>query len=188
MHYFLVLPKLLQSPSVLDEAGSGGRANVLELFGQLPEHIVLHSKATLEILLRAYYLRHGFDYLDSYLIALLMETCLAAIGNIKAHNGKEELLALQSTVILLAKGIYEQGRNLFLGQVVYQLVEGRMRSEEAEMLKRFVKHEPAGDNSDAGLQLVQMDWPVDIHSMADDPESKRLGDLVKQLKESSVTS
>lgn len=33
---------------------------------------------------------------------------------------------------------------------------------------------------------AQMQWPVDIHSMADDPESKRLGALVREIKDISL--
>lgn len=186
MHYFQVLVKLLQSPSLSDGEGLEKRANLVNLFGQLPHQIVLHAKGSLEILLRAYYLRHGFDYLDTYLVSLLLETCLVAIDEIRAPHRKDDISALQSTIILLAKGIYEQGQSFFLGQLVLQLIAGKMRPEDLEMLKHFITDDSVGSNKALRLEQVQMEWPVDIQSMADNPESKRLGHLMRQLKETSL--
>lgn len=124
----------------------------MNLFGQLPNEIVLHAKASLEILLRAYYLRHGFDYMDSYLIALLMETCLTAIVDSQTRQRDKDLPGLQSTIILHAKGIHEQGRSLFLGKLILQLVRGKMRSADIEMLKFFIKDDLVNENEVSGMK------------------------------------
>lgn len=187
MHYYQVVNKLLQSPTLACEENLDIRSNLIKLFGQLPMELVLNAQASLEILLRAYYLRHGFDYLDAYLVAVLMESCLAAIISINQESRKADAAALQSSIILLAKGIHEQGQNLFLGQLVFQLVEGKMRPQEVEMMKYFIRHDPEAMSNTFAMSQIQMEWPVDVHSVEDDPDVKRLGDLVQQLKTSSRT-
>ena len=182
MHYFQVLLRLLQTPSILDV---GSETALTDSFGYNVREIIAHSKTSFETLLRAYYLRHSFEWLDSYLVSLLMEVCLMTIGDINARHD-ENLLALQSTVILLAKGIFEQGQSMFLGQLVFQLVRERMRMEDLEALQRFIVIEPLQETQSTALRLIQMEWPVEITSMEDNPESKRLGDLVQKLSETSL--
>lgn len=48
MHYFQVLLRLLQAPSVLAEEGSEMDASLTTLFGESPQQLVSHSKVCLE--------------------------------------------------------------------------------------------------------------------------------------------
>ncbi|KAF4993698.1 hypothetical protein FDECE_13338 [Fusarium decemcellulare] len=174
--------QLLQHPNLLTEEGSGARLDARHLFHQEPLQIAAHARTSLETLLRLYYLRHGFECLDTYLVALLVEVCTGVIDDMKSPHSHEELITLRSTVILLAKGIYEQGQSFFLGKLVFQLVRSKMSPTDLSVLERFVKMEPTREDETKALRQVQMDWPVEITSMEDDPESKSLGNLVKGLQ------
>ncbi|KAM0414562.1 hypothetical protein ACHAPT_013596 [Fusarium lateritium] len=112
-----------------------------------------------------------------------MEVCTGAIDDMKSRRSNKKVTTLRSTVILLAKGIYEQGQSFFLGNLVFQLVRSKMSLEDLTAVERFVKIEPTREGEAMALQQVQMDWPVDITSMEGDPESKSLGKLVKKLEE-----
>ncbi|KAJ3538441.1 hypothetical protein NM208_g5904 [Fusarium decemcellulare] len=182
MHYFQIISRLLQHPNLLAEEGLGARLDARHLFHQEPSQVVAHARASLETLLRLYYLRHGFECLDTYLVSLLVEVCTGVIDDMKSPQSHEELTTLRSTVILLAKGIYEQGQSFFLGKLVFQLVRSKMSPIDLSVLERFVKMEPTREDEAKALQQVQMDWPVEITSMEDDPETKSLGNLVKGLQ------
>ncbi|KAF4466393.1 Zn(2)-C6 fungal-type DNA-binding domain [Fusarium albosuccineum] len=174
--------QLLQHPNLLAEEGSGARLDARHLFHQEPLQIAAHARTSLETLLRLYYLRHGFECLDTYLVSLLIDICSGVIDEMKLPHNHEELTALRSTVILLAKGIYEQGQSFFLGKLIFQLVRSKMSPTDLSVLERFVKMEPTREDEVKALRQVQMDWPVEITSMKDDPESKSLGNFVKSLQ------
>ncbi|EFY95734.2 Zn(2)-Cys(6) zinc finger domain protein [Metarhizium robertsii] len=188
MHYFQILLRLFQSPSLINEPGSEADAAVVNLFGQPPQELLSYAKASLETLLRAYYLRHGFEWLDTYLLSLMLDVAFIAIEEMKVQGSDADLSALRSTIILLAKGIYEQGQNLFLGKLVFNVVRGKMRSEDLDTLGQLARIEKIGEKEAIGLQQAQMEWPVQITSMADDPGSKKIGDLSKKLMETSLES
>lgn len=157
-----------------------------EGLGAPPKTVIAYLEASFETLLRAYYLRHGFEYLDSYLIALLMEVCLASITEMAAHKNHDDLVAYKSTVILLARGIHQQGQSLFLGKMVYHLIKGKLGSAELAELERCLKTENMTEIQSAGLAQVQMEWPVDIVSMSDNPETRRLRNLIKEFQSASI--
>ncbi|KFG80621.1 putative zinc finger protein [Metarhizium anisopliae] len=188
MHYFQILLRLFQSPSLINEPGSEADAAVVNLFGQPPQELLSYAKVSLETLLRAYYLRHGFEWLDTYLLSLMLDVAFIAIEEMKVQGSDADLSALRSTIILLAKGIYEQGQNLFLGKLVFNVVRGKMRSEDLDTLGQLARIEKIGEKEAMGLQQAQMEWPVQITSMADDPGSKKIGDLSKKLMETSLES
>jgi|SRR3569833_600804 len=187
MHYFQVQLRLLQTPTLFAQ-GEGPESDTPTqgLFGQPIETLVLHLKASLETLLRVYYLRHGFEWLDTFLVALLALRCLQAMDEMHAHGDTDDGPDLRSTVVLLAKGIYEQGQSFFLGQMMFQLVRDKMRPEDLVTFERFVKVEPVTETQASAFKQVQMEWPVQIVSIADDPELKRLGDVLKQIREVSL--
>ncbi|KAM5360090.1 hypothetical protein ACJZ2D_014001 [Fusarium nematophilum] len=182
MHYFQIIYRLLQNPRVLAEEGSEVCGDARGLFHLPPPQIAAHARTSLETLLRLYYLRHGFEYLDTYLVSLLVEVCTGTIDDMKSPRSHEELTNLRSTVILLAKGIYEQGQSFFLGKLVFQLVRSKMSPEDLRVLERFISIEPMREDEAMALQQVQMDWPVEITNMEDNPGSKSLGNLVKKLE------
>lgn len=186
MHYFQIITRLLRTPSILGESGSEHQVAMANLFGQPPQQILANAMASLETLLRAYYLRHGFEWLDTYLVSVLMEMCLISIDRLEDDAASGDVSALRSSIILFAKGIYEQGQNFFLGKLVFQLVQAKMRQEDLEMLGQVARLETLEERQTFGLKQVQMEWPVDITSMADDPRKKKLGDMINQLGGTSL--
>lgn len=115
-----------------------------------------------------------------------MEACNTAMESVEAWGDGSRLASLQSTIILLANSVYEQGQSFFLGHLVLQVIKSRMSSDDLNML-RFVKVE-LGESQMAALKTIQMDWPVGVTSIAENPQPKALGRLVKSLRNTSLDS
>ena len=69
---------------------------------------------------------------------------------------------------------------------MFYVVAGRLRPEDFDALKHYVKIEDSWEVQDRHLKEVQSEWPITIVSVSDNPEAKRLGDLVEQYKEASI--
>lgn len=106
--------------------------------------------------------------------------------DIMKPGNSEKLLDLRSTILLFAKGIYEQGQSFFVAQLLFELVRGKMRPQDVKTLERYVKFTPMRETQLSALKQIQMEWPVEIVSIADNPKSKGLSLLVKQFGRVSV--
>lgn len=186
MHYCRVLLLLLESLGSVEETDSHPATGWPAFFDQSPRQIVSDLKASLETLLRAYYLRHGFEWLDTFLLSFLAAYSFMSIDELPVAQGPADLLALRSTLILLAKGLYEQSQSFYLGHIVFRLVAGRLRSEDLDTLKHYVKFEDSWEERDQRLKEVQSEWPVSIVSVSDNPEAKRVAVLVERYRELSM--
>lgn len=182
MHYFQILQRLLQCPCLDDTHPSPEQAAAVNMLGQPPQQMVRESRINLEILLRAYYLRHGFEWLDSYLISVLLDCYVSAVTEMQQHVGKQDVQEYRSTILLMAKGIYEQGQSAFLAQLVFHIAKNKLCAQDMSTLQRFVILEPIGEIQAASHHHVQMDWPVEVISMLDDPKSKSMQRLINDLK------
>jgi hypothetical protein len=109
-----------------------------------------------------------------------------AIHDMNASSSHENTTALQSSIVLFAKGVYDQGQSFFVGQLMFELVRKKLRLEDFELLKRFIKIEPIQEIQTSGLAQVQMEWPVEIISVTENPDAKRINSLVKKFKEASL--
>ena len=90
---------------------------------------------SLQTLVRLYYMRHGFEAMDLFIVIALMLTgydCIDAIGE---RTPPHELEALRSTLVLVAQGLYCQRRNHYLAEALSRVIRGRMRPQEAALLR-----------------------------------------------------
>ncbi|KAI5465269.1 hypothetical protein BGZ63DRAFT_436822 [Mariannaea sp. PMI_226] len=100
-----------------------------------PHQIVADAKKHLQTLVRLYYLRHGFEAMDLFIVIPLMlagSDCIDAIG---AKTPAKKLETLRSTLLLVAKGLYNQRRNHYLAEALYRVIRGRMRPLEVALLR-----------------------------------------------------
>jgi hypothetical protein len=120
----------------------------------------------LETVLRLYYLRHGFVRGDSFLghpLNLLALTSLRQLLNTtttttSSFPSNPDLATTRATLILAAKGIYDQGRNYFINHAVLRLIKQKMGEVEREMLGRVIgesAREEEGGHGHGGV------WDVD---------------------------
>ncbi len=75
------------------------------------DHIrnVLANEATahLETLIRLYFLRHGFESFDPFLVHPLNVLGFSALNRFNASPAASDVDAIRSTIVLAAKGMYD---------------------------------------------------------------------------------
>ncbi|KAM0211466.1 hypothetical protein ACHAQD_010259 [Fusarium lateritium] len=154
-----------------------------ELLGLLQPLAAVESSELASRTFTDLYLRHGFEYLDTYLLAFLNTCVFMSIEDIDGHSNPDNILEVRSTIILLCSGIYYQSNSLFLGQLLFRLVRSRIRAEDLEVLRHFAKFDDAILTAqEKHLWQAKSEWPVDIVSNVDDPDAKRLSLVLKQYK------
>lgn len=145
-----------------------------------PQQIVADAKRFIQTLIRLYYLRHGFEAMDLFIVIPLILAgydCLDAIGD---ETPAEELETLRSTLLLVAKGLYNQRHNHYLAEALYRVIRGRMRAREAALLREAMslpEDEPSGRAE--MVQAVRSHWPVSVVRRAEDMDGRMLGKLVE---------
>ncbi|KAK1247711.1 hypothetical protein MKX07_000599 [Trichoderma sp. CBMAI-0711] len=145
-----------------------------------PKEIVAESKRQTQTLIRLYYLRHGYDAMDLFLVVPLMlaaSDCLEAID--RGTTGRD-LEVLRSTLILVAKGLYNQRRNHYLAEALFRVIRGRMRPSEVALLKDTMSlDEREWDERRDMVQAVRSQWPVSVVKKKEDLDSHLLTNLVE---------
>lgn len=150
--------------------------------GESQRQIVSDSTKCLQTLVRLYYLRHGFDAMDLFIVIPLVLAGFKCIDAISDQTPQPELEDLRSTLVLVAKGLYSQRRNHYLAEALYRVVRGRMRPQEVALLKETVDPGDDDDGKTAGrqamVQTVRSHWPVSIVRKDEDVEEYVLKNLV----------
>ncbi|PVH97901.1 hypothetical protein DM02DRAFT_630684 [Periconia macrospinosa] len=148
-----------------------------------PQQIVTDAKKRLQTLVRLYYLRHGFEATDLYLvIPLIIEAsqCMDAIENVDEHMPAHKLEALRSTLILVAKGLHSQRRNLYLAEALFRVVRGRMRPAEVALFRGLLNvDERIADEKPDMAQEIRSHWPVSIVKKKEDINVLMLNNLLE---------
>ncbi|KAK7980988.1 hypothetical protein PG989_013445 [Apiospora arundinis] len=155
-----------------------------------PELIVAKSKACFETLVRIYYLRHGFESCDTTLLQFLPMLAFSTLSDLRAADSKEldpeKRKSLISTLVLCAKGIWEQGRNYYGSEAVFHLLQGSLRPEDAdlsEILKReVVSCDDEDDRMAIMIREVRSQWPIGVYSATKEPIDHSLHEFIRWLE------
>lgn len=153
MHYNHILIDLFTP--VLSYTGSDGVQ-----FAETPHDICSRAAAHLETLVRLYYLRHGFDAFDCFLLHFLGFLNHMTMRAIEASTDAETLESHRSTLMLLMKGIHGQSRCHFVGKAILRLQASLMRPEDVELLKHFVEIEENQVIYGPLEHVIHTDWPA----------------------------
>lgn len=144
--------------------------------------IISDASKCLQTLVRLYYLRHGFDAMDLFIVIPLVLAGFKCIDAINDDTPSPKLQDLRSTLVLVAKGLYSQRRNHYLAEALYRVVRGRMRPQEVALLKETVDLGEDDAEGAAGrqamAQAVRSHWPVSIVGKGEDVDSYLLTNLV----------
>ncbi|KAG5656585.1 hypothetical protein KAF25_000172 [Fusarium avenaceum] len=144
------------------------------------------AKVRLETLLRLYYLRHGYESYDIFMVSVLS---FLGFIHIKALKGAEaiEVESRRSAVVLTAQGLRDQSRNCYVAGLVFRVMKGNMGVEGQSLLGE-IEDLPEEDEEEKLLvaEQVQASWPIDIERIDIAPEKQRLGNLVKRINELRV--
>jgi hypothetical protein len=149
--------------------------------GLEPRDIVLAAEPDINVLLRLYYHRHGFQCADSWLTSPLAKIGFASLQSITDQTTLEDLEYYRSSLFLALKGLYEQGLNYYVTQTIYHIVRSQVRPEEARLLLGSEDLESVLDESPGLVGEVESVWVPQIINISDDPASQRLSDLTKQF-------
>lgn len=161
-----------------------------------PLEIVSHANYRIETLIRLNYLRHGFGYYDPFLLTLLITISFGTQAALEAaksspssrdpsHASVEEI---RSTLILCAKGLYDQGHNYYVGQVLFRLFLGRTSAAEVELLKAFMPSSHLERDQGLPPERVRSEWPLPIIKIDEDPRTSKLETLVKEYQRLALDS
>ena len=144
------------------------------------------SKICLETVVRLYYLRHGFERADVFLVQSLAVLAYISVGQIdflasSKSSSVEDIEAAQSTLVLAAKGLHDQGRNYYVHHTVFHLILNSMRSQEVSIMHRFTNVEVEDIVADQlRAKHISAQYPIKVLNIRDDPEQKRLDNLVNE--------
>lgn len=162
--------------------------NLFEPFTQMgyvhaeanPSTIVSHSKACLETLMRIYYLRHGFESLDNTLVHPLHLLGFSALRDISSvEKGSSTYEAIRSTLVLCAKGLWEQGRNHYVAEVVFRLFKHCLSIDDVLLVEEIIEVEESDSRLGHMVQEIRSLWPIGIFSMADEGGDRTLNHFIR---------
>ncbi|KAI1842379.1 hypothetical protein JX266_011420 [Neoarthrinium moseri] len=152
-----------------------------------PHQIVAEATKYIQTLVRLYYLRHGFESMDLFIVIPLVLAgfeCIEAIGE---ETPVPKLEALRSTLMLIATGLYSQRRNHHLAQALFRVIRGRMRPHEAAILRGILNLEKTDAEEDkAPMQTVRSHWPVKVVKKEEELDSVILANLVENYAHMNV--
>ncbi|KAF5549290.1 nitrogen assimilation transcription factor nit-4 [Fusarium mexicanum] len=147
-----------------------------------PQLIVADSKKNMQTLVRLYYLRHGFEAMDLFIVIPLMVIGYDSINAIKEETSTEEIELLRSTLILIAQGLYYQRKNHYLAQALFRVIRGKMRSQEIGLLKSSMALDRYETDPEPEMAVVvRSHWPVSVVKKHEDVESHILTNLVESF-------
>ncbi|KAJ8129557.1 hypothetical protein O1611_g4074 [Lasiodiplodia mahajangana] len=144
-----------------------------------PQQIVADAAKYLQTLVRLYYLRHGFDAMDLYIVIPLVHAGFECINAINNETPAAELEVLRSTLILVAQGLHSQRHNHYLAEALFRVIRGRMRSQEVSLLRKTTTFNDAElEKREAVIHNVRSHWPVGVVKK-EEMDDHILGNLVE---------
>ncbi|KAK4231734.1 hypothetical protein QBC38DRAFT_203026 [Podospora fimiseda] len=187
MHYSHVITDLLKP--TLGQNWSDGESPPKSL-DETHAEVMLN----LETLVRLYYLRHGFESADSFLVHFLGNLGFISRAAIEQESDASSLESHRSTEILLVKGMNELGRAYYVAKAVMRLQASFMSPEEVELVKRFVDVEAEKIVYGPLEQALYSDWPVYEIGYEARVEQKRQGrsfgtlaNMISSPREASIS-
>jgi hypothetical protein len=186
MQYHNYIMNLLEDPIATMLSAAKQAALVSRVFDHPPQEVLEASRHSYETLVRIYYLRHGFQALDCFIVQILAVLALSTQSRIKAGTHTVPLEMLQSTLVLAVIGLADQSHSFYTSQMVLAAVRNGMGQREIELVDRYMqqgrakeKHPPQGSS---GRYL----WPINFGSITADREARRLGKLLEGTTNSEV--
>jgi hypothetical protein len=168
MEYCLVLinlfgPWMTGSDSTVKVDGDG---RTIQQIGRL-------ARARLETLIRLYYLRHSFDALDVVLVMFLLLSRSISVRVLASAEGADTGTDCDpgqgrgqgqgrdaSTFLLCAKGLHDQGRNQYLGTLMFNMLSGLVDPKNEALMGNLASIRAEFKGTEVRTEYVHMEWPV----------------------------
>lgn len=154
--------------------------------GQKPRELLSSSKRSFETVIRLYYLRHGFEALDYFMVQYLSMLAFMAHGAIHVNMQRTTLQTLQSTIILAVMGLRDQSASFYTGRMVFKAVRSGMRPEEIELIDRFTAQGRPIENQPPLGWRAMSSWGLDFGSISADRAASNLGKLFEEATVSEL--
>jgi hypothetical protein len=147
-----------------------------------PMQIVTEAKYYIQTLIQLYYLRHGFEAMDLFIVIPLILMSYEALDSINNSTAPDELEHLRSMLLLGAKGLYLQRRNHYLSEALYRVVRSRMGKEEIKLLKFAVDLDDGEPEAKKALvQSIRSQWPISVAKRKEEVDEHKLKNLVERI-------
>jgi hypothetical protein len=125
--------------------------------------------------------------MDLFIVIPLMLLGYECIDVMDAVQERNELEVLQSTLILIAQGLYTQRRNHYLAEALFRVLRGRMRPQERALLGNLINVDKDGpENSQDMVQAVRSHWPVSVVKKKEEVDRHILTNLVQTYVQSNT--
>ncbi|KAF5571266.1 C6 transcription factor [Fusarium phyllophilum] len=182
LHYFNVVINLLEPFVTVETQGLDPESVARDT----ANHVVADAKMRFETVSRLYYLRHGFEAYDPLVLQfhiLLGFMTLSTISSGKERS-PEATKALQSTLVLALKGLRDQANASYLAVTTFRLLEGMVKQRDTRLLQGLADVVQEKESVKALIAShVKSQFPINVVSMTEDPEQRRVGALVTAYKE-----
>lgn len=140
-----------------------GLINLLEPWASAPSgsddaaQTVSTSRARLESLVRLYYVRHGFGGPD---VLLLLYLLILGSISLKSLTATKRSPGAFCTLYLCARGLSDQGKNNYLGTLMFRVLVGLTSSADACLQSELARIQTEATGADVLLEHVDPEWPV----------------------------
>ncbi|KAK4216540.1 hypothetical protein QBC37DRAFT_86806 [Rhypophila decipiens] len=182
MYYNLILVNILR-PVVHDRVDGGDLSPfhwpLLPSHRSSPRDAYLDAKIHFDTALRLYYLRHGFEVPDSFIGQFLSSLTRLTVDAINEDPTSPFVEDWRSTVLLTAKGVYEQSKSVYVMRALLQIQIGLMTPRDVERLKHFARIEKAQEIHAPLEEPIHSNWPTYIvgHEHGAENLTRQLGNL-----------
>ncbi|KAJ0330169.1 hypothetical protein COL922a_012466, partial [Colletotrichum nupharicola] len=151
------------------------------------QKVVAGAKKYLQTLIRLYYLRHGYEAMNLFLVIPLMLTGYDCINAILEEKSGHQIEILRSTLILVAKGLQNQRRNHYLAEALFRVIGGRMLPQEVALLRSSMTFDDEQEMEKHDMvQAVRSHWPVSIVKKQEEVDEHILTHLVESYGSMNV--
>ncbi|KAM5522775.1 C6 transcription factor [Fusarium oxysporum f. sp. phaseoli] len=131
-------------------------------------------------------MRHGFEIFDPLMLQFHSFVGFMALKELS--DGREKppglVKALQSTLALATLGLRDQGKNSYLGDTIFRILRDMAASKHALPANEIIAMSKEDEDTKAEIaEHINSQFPINVVSIADDPEPHRVESLISQYKE-----
>lgn len=142
--------------------------------------VINDAKKYLYTLTRLYFVRHGFEAMDLFIVTPLMLMGYNAVDALAESQKHSDIEMLRSTVVLAALGLAKQQQNHYLAEALFRVLRARLRPQELALLEHTVqKDKDRNKGRQELMQAVKSHWPVSVVKKAEDVDAYALQNLLE---------
>lgn len=157
---------------------------------QSPETIILDARNALETVYRLYYFRHGFAEWDPMIVHITVFQGFLAIKILTALKEPpgdvpgDVIDGFRATLVLTLRSIRSQARSCHLAATISRLLRDAVDPDSSRILEEMAELSDDDDDEKKAMiaEHVKAQSPINVMSILDDPEDRRLDTLIAAYK------